>query len=376
MGEIKIRMVNSKSDLMKFIKMQWAIYKGDPYWVPPLIMDRKKVLSKEKNPFYKHADADFFLAEKDGEIVGRIAAIKNELHNKYHNDKVGFFGFFECINNQNAANALFDAAKNWLKEKGCDTMRGPANPSSNDEWGMLLDGFDDEPRILMTYNPKYYLDLCDNYGLKKVKDLLAYKLENEKVVGSEKLRRVAELAGKRAGLKISSLDMNNFKTELEKVKDIYNKAWAPNWGFVPMTEDELDAMAKDLKQLVEPSLVLFGEIEGKNAGFALVMPDYNYIFKQMNGKLFPFGFLKLLSKKEKAKIKWVRIITLGLVPEFQKKGLDAVFYWEIVNRAHNLGIDLGEASWILEDNEMMNRGAKDVMNGEAYKKYRIYDVNI
>ncbi len=169
-------------------------------------------------------------------------------------------------------------------------MRGPANPSSNDEWGMLLNGFDDEPRLLMTYNPEYYLSLCDNYGFKKVKDLYAYKLENRKVTSSEKLRRVAEIARKRSGVKISQLNLKEFDAELEKVKYVYNKAWAPNWGFVPMTDEELEVMAKDLKPLVEPSLVLFGEIEGKLIGFALVMIDYNYIFKQMNGRLFPFGF--------------------------------------------------------------------------------------
>ena len=373
MGSIKISTVQSPADLMKFIKLQWKIYKGDKYWVPPLLMDRKKILSKEKNPFFKHAEAEYFLAEKDGSLVGRIAAIKNDLHNSTHNDKVGFFGFFECIDDQEVANALFDAAKQWLKSKGLDVMRGPANPSINDEIGMLLEGFEDEARILMTYNPKYYLKLCDNYGFVKVKDLYAYKLENKKVVGSEKIKRVAEIAQKNTGLKITQLDMKNFKAEVEKVKYIYNKAWAPNWGFVPMTAEELDALAKDLKPIVEPSLVIFGEIEGKLVGFALVMLDYNYVFKQMNGKLFPFGFLKLSTQKKK--IKWCRIITLGLIPEFQKRGLDSVFYWEIVNRAHNLGIDLGEASWILESNDMMNRGAA-AMNGELYKKYRMYDINI
>ncbi len=374
MSDIKISTVQSQKDLMRFIKFQWKIYEGDKYWVPPLLMDRKKILNRDKNPFFKHAEAEYFLAERNGELVGRIAAIKNDLHNKYHNDKAGFFGFFECINDQEVANALFDAAKNWLKSKGLDAMRGPANPSSNDEYGMLLDGFEDSPRLLMTYNPKYYLDLCDNYGLKKAKDLYAYKLENKKVVTSEKLKRVAEIARKRSGIKITQLDMKNFNKELDKVKYVYNKAWAPNWGFIPLTEDEIDAMAKDLKPLAEPSLVLFGEIEGELVGFALVMLDYNYIFKNLNGKLLPFGWIKLFT--EKKKIPWCRIITLGIVPDFQKRGLDSVFYWEIVNRAHKLNIDLGEASWILEDNEMMNRGAANVMNGDLYKKYRIYEISI
>lgn len=370
---LTVRTISTKKEIKKFIKFAWEIYKDDPYWVPPLIFDKMRILDRKKHPFYKHAKAEFFIAERNGKMVGRIAAIKNELHNKIHNDKVGFFGFFECINDQQVANALFDAAKIWLKENGCDTMRGPANPSSNDEYGMLIEGFDDEPRILMTYNPRYYLDLCENYGFKKAKDLYAYSLENQKVVSSEKLKRVAEIARQRSKLKITQLNMKEFKKELDKVKFVYNKAWAPNWGFVPMTDEEIDAMAKDLKPLVEPSLVLFGEIDNKLVGFALVMLDYNQIFKSFNGRLLPFNFIKLFTHRKK--ITWSRVLTLGIIPEYQKRGLDAVFYWEIVNRAANVGILKGEASWILEDNDMMNRGAQ-VMNGEVYKKYRIYDIAI
>jgi hypothetical protein len=336
-------------------------------------MDRKKLLSTEKNPFFKHAEIQLFLALKNKEIVGRIAAIKNDLHNIHHNDKVGFFGFFECVDDKETANALFDAAKGWLKDKGMDAMRGPANPSSNDEYGMLVEGFDDSPRILMTYNPEYYLSLCENYGLRKAKDLNAWQLETDKVLSSEKLKRVADIARKRSGLKISQIELRNFKSEVEKVKYVYNKAWAPNWGFVPMTDAEIDAMAKDLKPIVEPSLVLFGEIDRKLVGFALVLLDYNFIFKQMNGRLFPFRIFKLLTQKKK--IKWARIITLGIIPEFQKRGLDAVFYYEIVKRAADLNIFLGEASWVLEDNDMMVRGL-EVMNSNMYKKYRIYEMPI
>jgi GNAT superfamily N-acetyltransferase len=192
-------------------------------------------------------------------------------------------------------------------------------------------------------------------------------------MSSEKLQRVQEIARKRSGLTIRELDMKNFNCELEYFKEVYNKTWEPNWGFVPMTDEEINAMAKDLKPLVEPSIVLFGEINNKIVGFALVLLDYNYILKQMNGKLFPFGFIKLFTQKRK--IKWARIIVLGVLPEYQKRGLDSVFYWEIVNRAHDIGIDLGEASWILEDNEMMLRGA-EVMNGTKYKTYRIYEIKI
>lgn len=373
MQDIVIKKVESKSDLNSFIKCQWNFYKNDPYWVPPLISERKRLLNKEKNPFFQDASAEYFLAYRNNEIVGRIAAIKNDTHLKIHKDNSGFWGFFESINDQQVANALFDAAKGWLKEKGLTRMYGPANPSSNDEFAMLLDGFEDTPRLLMPYNPKYYLTLCEDYGMTKAKDLYAYKLENQKVMSSEKMKRVQQLARDRYKLKITQLDMKHFPKELEKVKLVYNKAWAPNWGFVPMTGAQIDAMAKDLKPLAEPSLILFGEIDNQLVGFTLVMLDYNQIFKNMNGRLLPFNFLKLFTQKKE--ITWARIITLGIIPEQQKKGLDAVFYWEIVNRAHALGIDLGEASWILEDNDMMNRGV-EILNGEIYKKYRIWQADL
>ena len=373
MASIKIRTVQNKKELMKFIKFQWEIYKNDNYWVPPLIMERKKLLNKEKNPFFKHAEAEYFLAEKDGKLVGRIAAIKNDMYLKYHNDDTGFFGFFECIDDQKIANALFDTAKNWLKQKGLKNMMGPANPSSNDEWGMLLEGYDDSPRILMTYNPKYYNVLCENYGMKKAKDMYAWKLEHSKVATSDKLNRGQEIVRKRYNIKVTQLDMKNFDRDIEKFKYIYNKAWAPNWGFVPMTEAEIDAMAKDLKPLAEPSLVLFGTIGDELVGAALVMLDYNQIFKNMNGRLFPFNFIKLFTQKKK--ITWGRILTLGIIPKYQKKGLDAVLYWEILERSHKLGIDRGEASWVLEDNDMMNRGL-ELMNADKYKTYRIWEINV
>jgi len=373
MNEITVKPVRTKSELNQFIKFPWKIYKDDKYWVPPLLMEQKTLLNKQKNPFFKAATAEYFLAFRKDEIVGRIAAIKNDMHLKYHNDSSGQFGFFECINDQQVANALFDTAKSWIKTQGLKYMRGPANPSSNDIYGMLVEGFDDSPRLLMPYNPEYYIKLCENYGMKKAKDLFAWKLVNEKLMASEKLKRGQELVRKRYNMKISQLDMKNFQKDLEKFKFVYNKAWAPNWGFVPMTEEQIDAMAKDMKPLAEPSLVLFGEIDDKLVGAALVMLDYNVIFKQMNGRLFPFNFIKLFTQKKK--IKYARILTLGIIPEHQKKGLDTIFYWEIVNRAADIGIRLGEASWVLEDNDMMNRGL-ELMNAERYKKYRIWEVEV
>jgi len=370
MSTISIKKVSTKSELNQFIKFPWKIYENDKNWVPPLLMEQNALLDKKKNPFFKAAEADYFLALKENEIVGRIAAVKNDLHLKYHNDDSGQFGFFECINDQEVANALFNQVKSWMKERGLKSMKGPANPSSNDVYGMLIDGFDDSPRLLMPYNPEYYIKLCEDYGMKKGKDLYAWKIVNEKLMESEKLRRGQELVRKRYNLKITQLDLKNFQKDLEKFKYVYNKAWAPNWGFVPLTEEQIDAMAKDMKPLAEPSLVLFGEIDGKLVGAALVMLDYNFIFKQMNGRLLPFNFIKLFTQKKK--IKWARILTLGIIPEYQKKGLDTIFYWEIVNRAAEIGIRLGEASWVLEDNDMMNRGL-ELMNAERYKQYRIWE---
>ncbi len=376
MSDIKVRKVEN-NEIEKFIKFAWKIYEGDPHWVPPLIMEKKQILNKSKNPFFKEAEMELFFATRNNEIVGRIAAIKNDTHNKIHNDNIGFFGFYESINDQEVANALLSTAEKWIKEKGLEAMRGPANPSSNEEWGLLIEGFDDSPRMMMTYNPKYYIDLFDNYGLKKVKDLNAWKISNHKMIKQEKIKRVADIAMRRSKMTLRPLNMKKFKEELERVKYVYNKAWAPNWGFIPMTDEEIDLLAKNLKPLVDPDFVLFGEVDGETVGFSLTMPDYNVIFKEMNGNLFPFNFLKLLKPRKSIykKIKFARIITLGLIPEYQKKGLDAAFYYNILETAASKGIYYGEASWILEDNEMMNRGAQ-TMAGEVYKVYRVYEKTV
>ncbi len=374
MSNIEVKALHPQKDIVKFLKFSWKIYKDDPIWVPPLMMDKKKLLNKDKNPFFKTSQMEMFMAYKDGEPVGRIAAIKNDTHNEIHKENIGFFGFFECINDQEVANALLDAAKDWLKSKGLNAMRGPANPSSNDEFGMLLEGFDDPPRLMMTYNPEYYLELMDNYGIKKIKDLYAYRIDNKELLKSEKLIRVADIAKRRSKVEIKQINLKEFKSELEKVKEVYNKAWAPNWGFIPMTDEEIDNLAKELKPLVEDSLVLFAEVEGKTVAFALVMLDYNELFKDFDGRLFPFNVIKLFTQRKK--ITWARILTLGIIPEYQKRGIDALLYYEITKRAEKLGIMKGEASWILEDNEMMKRGAEQVMNGKVYKKYRVYQMDI
>lgn len=370
MSAIVIKTVQSKKDLKDFIKLQWKIYKDDPYWVPPLFIERMEMLDKKKNPFFQHAEAEYFLAYKNNELVGRIAAIKNDLHNKVHNENIGFFGFFESIDDEEVAAELFKAAEKWAREKNLDALRGPANPSSNDDWGLLIEGFKDSPRVMMTYNPEYYLKLLEKSGYSKAKDLYAYKLSNDEVSKIDRFVRGAKLVAERYNVKVRTLNLKKLNEEVEKIKEVYNQAWAPNWGFVPLTEAEIDKMAKDLKMLVDPDLVLFLEIDNKTIGFSLVMPDIFAILKEMNGRLFPFGWIKFFTAKKN--IKWVRIITLGIIPEYQKKGIDNIFYHEIVNRAVKKGYLLGEASWILEDNEMMKRGIES-LGGYVYKKYRIYE---
>ncbi len=372
MSEMNIRPVRTEKDKKKFIGFLWTIYAGNPAWVPPLWMDRRKLMDKKKNPFYEHAEAEFFIAERKGEVVGRIAAIVNHNHNKEHNDRVGFFGFFESINDAEVAGALLDTAKEFLKSKGMNAMRGPANPSVNDEYGLLIDSFDKPPVVLMTYNPPYYVNLLESYGLRKAKDLYSYILSQETVY-SEKLQRVNTLVKERMGLTIRPLNMKRFNDEVKIIKDVYNKAWAYNWGAVPMTEAEIVALADDLKPVVVPDLVLFAEVKGKTIGFALSLPDINVALKyNKKGRLIP-GLLRLFLHKRK--IDLVRIIVLGVLPEYQNSGAAGVLFYETAAGAKKLGYGYGDAGWILEDNEKMVKAAK-TLRGEVYKTYRIYEMPI
>ncbi len=368
MSGVEIKPVRTKKELIDFIKLPWKIYKEDRYWVPPLLMDRKKLLDTKKNPFYKHSEIELFLAYKNGEIVGRNAAIINYNHNKFQEEEIGFFGFFESINDQDVANTLLDASKDWIKKKGYSAMRGPMNPSTNDEIGLLVDGFDSSPLILMTYNPRYYLDLFNGYGLKKEKDLFAFHVNKDRVF-TDKLERVARMVTHKEGVTFRSINMKKLDEEIKKVKDVYNEAWSKNWGFVPMTDEEFDFLAADLKQIVEPDLAIFAEVKGEPIGFALSLPDINYALKfNKKGHLLP-GLYHLLTKKKQ--IHWIRILILGVIHSYQQTGIAAVLFYETGKRAVKLGYPDGEASWVLEDNLMMNRSA-DLMNAEKYKTYRIY----
>lgn len=363
----------SNDDTMPFIKAQWQFYKGDDNWVPPMIMDRKKLLNQKVNPFYKHAEMQLFVAERDGKIVGRIAAITNALHNEAHKDKTGFFGFFESQNDQGVATSLLSVAEQWLRDKGMTHIRGPVNPSMNDESGLLVDGFDGPPVVLMCYNPPYYENLLLGGGYKGVKDLYAYLLQGDSW-RSEKMRRMVNVVIARNEVTFRNVELKNkagFKRDVKTLKEIYNAAWEPNWGFVKMTNEEFDFLAADLKQIADPDYVFIVESKGKIAGFCLALPDINQSLKHNRSGGLLSGVFHLLTKKKR--IDLIRIIVLGLLPEFQGKGIDAAIYNEIGARGAAKGIHKGEASWILEDNVMMNRGLQSVMNGERYRTYRLYE---
>jgi len=369
---ITVKKVENEQDRMQFIKFPWSIYKGNRFWVPPLIFDVRNNLNPQRNPFFKHAEMDLFLAESNGQLVGRIAAIKNENHNKFHKDKAGFFGFFETIDNEDAADQLLETACEWCKNRGLDKIIGPMNPSTNDECGLLVDGFELPPVIMMTYNHPYYARMIEGFGFEKEKDLYAYFLgseviKNERVIS--KLERLANMIKSRQDISIRKLKMSDLDNEVRRIEEIYNNAWEYNWGFVPMTSDEFDYAKKSLKSIVDTDYVFFAEINGVPAGFSLSLPDFNQVLKRLNGRLFPFGIFKLISGRKK--IDMIRVIIMGVKNEFQKRGIDSVFYLETIREGVRKGLIGAEISWILEDNMVM-RQTIEKLGGKIYKTYRIY----
>ncbi len=367
--EIEILEVVSKSDLRRFIKLPWKIYKGNSNWVPPLIIDQKAIFDARKNPFFDHSRARYFLARKEGEFVGRIAAIVNDNHNLVHNESAGFFGFFECVRDDSAARALFDAAAGYLKSEGMTVIRGPANFSSNDYWGLLVDGFDKPPVVMMSYNPDYYPALIEGYGFRKAMDLYAYWMNHKQM--TERVMRAAEAMKKRSKITVRPVNMKKFESELKRIQKVYNEAWIQNWGFVPMTEREFEHTAQDMKLILEPDLVLIAEHKGEPVGFSMALPDINQALIHLNGRLLPFGLLKLLYYKRR--INCVRVLTMGVVPEFRNRGVDLVFYSETFKNGVAKGYYFGEFSWVLEINDLMNRMAEN-MGAKVYKTYRLYDI--
>lgn len=336
--------------------------------MPPLKSDIRLLFDREKNPFFAHATIESWLALAGDRVVGRITAIDNRAHNEFHSDRIGFFGFFECEDDPAAAMALFDVAAVWLAARGRDAMRGPMNFSTNDDCGSLIEGFDTPPMIMMPHNPAYHARLYAAAGFVKAKDLVAYWMDKQEM--PERIERAVALVRKRKSIVTRPMDMKNFDRDVALIRSIYNDAWEKNWGFVPMTQAEIEHMAKQLKPVVDPELVVFAEIRGEAIGFGLGLPDFNVALKAAGGELFPFGFLAILWHQRR--IHRARVLTLGVKEGYRASGIDALIYTEIFHRGHRRGYTHGEFSWILEDNLAMRRPLEN-MGAAVYKTYRIYD---
>jgi hypothetical protein len=372
---VQITAATSRRDVNRFIDVPWRLIdrKQYPQWVPPLRVSVKDVLDR-KNPFYNNAERELFIAYRDGKPVGRIAAIENRAHNEFHGDKVGFFGFFECADDPEAAGALFDAATDWLKNRGLDTMRGPMNPSTNQECGLLIEGFRFQPSFMTAWNPRYYTKLMDGAGFTKAKDLVAYFIPlsgKRPFVLPERFTAHAKRAIAENGVTFRDVDLRHFQREIDVCWDIYNSAWEKNWGFVPMQREEFVHMAKDLKPLLIPQFAFIAEVHGKPAGVMINLPDYSYALAKIgNGRLFPTGIFKLLASRKKIKVG--RLMVMGVKAEHRTRSVFALFGHELYRRAMEYGALGGEASWILEDNYAMTR-PMEAMGAKVYRKWRIYD---
>lgn len=368
---ILVEPVSTKAQQKAFIRFAWDLYQDDPNWIPPLIMTIKELLNYSKHAFYDNAEIQTFLAKRDGKIVGRIAAIIDRAHNECHKEERGMFGFFESVDDQEVANALFDTAKQWFAERNIFLMRGPANPSQNYEWGMLVEGFHSPPTFMMTYNKEYYGALVENYGFFKSQDMYAFLGHVEMLENLDpKLSFIAEEARKRFNVDVRPIDKKKFAQDVSSFLDIYNKALPGQWGFTPMSEGELKATASGLKHLMVSQMTSIAEVDGKPVGVVFGLLDYNPLIKKIDGKLFPFGFLRILW--ERKNIKKIRLISTNVVPEYQRWGLGLVLMNRLVPGVLKWGVEEAEFSWVLESNKL-SRGTLERGGTKRDKTYRIYD---
>lgn len=359
----------------EFIRFPYALYKKDPNWVPHLRLERTEMITPKKNPFFEHGKAELFLAKKEGEVVGRISAHINYLHNERYGEKTGHFGFFDAINDSEVSRVLFAKAEAALQEKGMTKIVGPLSFSINEEAGLLVEGFDSPPYPFMTHNFPYYDSLVSQAGYSKAKDLIAWKYDATRPI-PEPAVQIADVVRQHPGLVIRAVNLKKMKEEMAIVRDVFNSAWANNWGFVPWTEAELNKMGKEMKLVLDPAGALIAEVDGKPAAICIAIPNYHDAIRDLNGRLFPFGLFRLLYRlKIKKTVKTARLCLLGVKKEFRGDilgGLSVLLYVEIHQRGQKLGYVGGELSWTLEENEKINNGII-FMGGIPYKKYRIYE---
>jgi len=373
MENITIRTVKTGSDMRKFFNLPGKLYKDDPCYVEPLRMELKKQFNRKKNPFFKHADIESYLAFRGREPVGRITAIHNWLYNEYHNDKTGFFGFFESADDPAVSDALFSRAEEWLRKRGLDTAVGPMSFSTNDiSPGILIKGFEFPPYVDMSHALPYYSKLVEKSGYTKAMDVLAFRIPIRQKI-NERVVRLAERVKNERNIKIRFFDPKNYKRDVNIMRDIYNSAWEKNWGFVPMTDEEFEVAAENFDKIKIIELAQIAEIDGEPAAFSLTLPNINEALIHMKGRLFPFGIFKFLYWMKR--IKGLRMLLLGIRPEFRKRGADVMLFYYNMREGQRLGYTEGELSWILEINTPIIK-ATQYVQGEEYKRYRIYQKHL
>jgi GNAT superfamily N-acetyltransferase len=377
---VTVRPATSRADRKRFVDLPWKIYRGDPNWVPPLKASVREMLDVANHPFYaggREAELALFLAWDGPDVVGRVAAILNHTHNRVHGENVVFFGFFETIDRPDVARDLLASVEKWAADRGVNAVRGPMNPSTNYECGLLIEGFGRPPALMMTYNPPSYPRLIEGSGYTKVKDLHAY-ISPVHGASLKRLQRLADRTRDRnPTLTTRGADLSNFEREVQLVQQIYNSAWEKNWGFVPMSDVEIGWLAKELKPLVQPDLLRFALDDGQPVGFLLVMPDWNPVLADLDGSPWrhPFKTLHHVLKSKPETMEGIRLFTLGVKQEHRKRGIEGILIGEGLQKSLEIGYKWCEYSWILEDNEVTKRTVR-LMDGELYKIYRIYEKQI
>ncbi|MEM7788656.1 MAG: GNAT family N-acetyltransferase [Bacteroidota bacterium] len=352
MPAVTVRPVRSSADRRAFLDLPYRHYAEDPHFVPPLRMDQANVLSPKKNPFFEHGAIELFLAERGGEVVGRVAAIENGQHLAKYDDGNGFFGFFEAVEDYGVAEGLLDAASAWLAARGLTGVRGPANPTMNDVAGLLVDGFDRPPSILLPYNKPYYESFLQRWGFERAMTMWAFYV-HEAYINADRMARGAEIVRRRnPGVSVRSLDLSRFDDDVATAMEIYNVAWAENWGHVPYTREEALHLAKELKPVIEKDLFLIAEIDGTPVAFAASLPNLNRALKKLsNGRLLPTGLPKLLATVKAGGVYEIRMALMGILPEHRNLGLDALLIHQTIVNGRRDGYEAAELSWVLDSNQ-------------------------
>lgn len=371
--EMKITQVTSKSLLRKFINFPYTLYKNDPVWVPPLKSEVRGQFDSKRNPTLDHCEYSLFILEDDKRVAGRIAAFTDTIALESWKEKIGLFGYYECIDDIRASKLLLDTACEWLKSRGMKEMRGPWSFVSQ-EWGLVIEGFTPSPTVMAPYNPPYYIEHLTSYGLVKVKDLLVYYMSvSEGYQIPERILTLTDDVVKRYGIKTRRVDMKNYDREVSAVIELSNTSLIDNWGYTSVTREEAEAIARDLKPIIQPKCVVFAEDrDGRPIGFAITIPDINTLIRGMKGSLLPFGWIKLLLGLPK--LRNYRLFALGVIPEYHGKGVDSLLYRAIYNELYTPETFL-EINYVLEDNAPMNN-AINKLNAKPLRRYRIYQKEI